>query len=101
MDIDGTICFYEKPQYEKNYNLAIPNKERIDKINKMYDSGKNIIVYWTARGTLTGINHFSLTYQQLNSWGCKFHELRMGKPYFDLFIDDRNINSEAFFDNTN
>ena len=27
----------------------------------------------------------------------KFHELRMGKPYYDLFIDDKNINSEDYF----
>ena len=31
--------------------------------------------------------------------GCKFHELRMGKPYYDLFIDDKNINSEEYFKN--
>ena len=30
-------------------------------------------------------------------WGCKFTELRLGKPHYNLFIDDKNINSEVFF----
>ena len=63
---------------------------------KLYDEGKTI-VYWTARGSRTGINWFQITLNQLNKWNCKFHELRMGKPAYDLFIDDKNINSEDFF----
>ena len=34
-----------------------------------------------------------LTYVQLKKWGCNFHELKMGKPAYDLFIDDKNLNS--------
>jgi hypothetical protein len=93
VDIDETICYYEN---ERLYHLAKPNKERITKINNLFEQGHTII-YWTARGTLTNINHFSLTYEQLNNWGCKFSELRMGKPAYDLFIDDKNINSEDYF----
>jgi len=29
--------------------------------------------------------------------GCKIHELRMGKPVYDLFIDDKNISSDNYF----
>ena len=93
VDIDETICYYEN---DRNYELAIPHKDRINKINKLYDEG-NIIVYWTARGSVTQQNWFEITYKQLNEWKCKFHELRMGKPTYDLFIDDKNINSEVFF----
>tara|TARA_Y100000389_G_C17351134_1_gene458524 strand:+ start:756 stop:1055 length:300 start_codon:yes stop_codon:yes gene_type:complete len=93
VDIDETICYYEN---ERLYHLAKPNKERITKINNLFEQGHNII-YWTARGTLTNINYFSLTHEQLNNWGCKFSELRMGKPAYDLFIDDKNINSEDYF----
>jgi len=35
--------------------------------------------------------------KQLKEWGCKFHELKMGKPAYDLFIDDKNINCETYF----
>lgn len=98
VDIDDTICYYD---FERNgkavdYSLAKPHKDRIEKINKLFDEGKTII-YWTARGTKTGKQWFHLTLSQLNDWGCKFHELRLGKPYYDLFIDDKNINSEEFF----
>lgn len=94
VDIDETICYYEG---ERDYNLAIPYTSRIQKINQLYEEG-NKIIYWTARGTLTQINWFHVTFEQLNNWGCKFHELRMGKPAYDLFIDDKNINSNSYFD---
>ena len=46
---------------------------------------------------MTGINWFHTTYNQLKLWGCLFTELRMNKPVYDLFIDDKNINSESYF----
>jgi len=96
VDIDDTICYYETKNKDLNYNLAVPYKERIDKINKLYDSG-NQIIYWTARGTKTGIDWFKITKEQLKKWNCKYHKLTMGKPVYDLFIDDKNINSESYF----
>ena len=38
-----------------------------------------------------------LTKMQLDIWGCKYHELIMGKPHADLFIDDKGINCDDFF----
>ena len=35
-----------------------------------------------------------LTKQQLEKWGVKYDELKFGKPFYDLFIDDKNINSK-------
>jgi CMP-N,N'-diacetyllegionaminic acid synthase len=89
VDVDETICFYEG---ERRYDLAAPNAGNIAKINAMHDSGWRII-YWTARGSVTGIDHHDLTLAQLESWGCRFHELRCGpahKPHFDLLIDDKS-----------
>ena len=38
------------------------------------------------------------TYDQLTSWGLKFHELRAGVKFAaDYYIDDKAINSEDFF----
>tara|TARA_R110000822_G_scaffold45353_4_gene121386 strand:- start:723 stop:1115 length:393 start_codon:yes stop_codon:yes gene_type:complete len=34
VDVDETICYY---QGERNYNLAIPYRDRIERINKLYD----------------------------------------------------------------
>jgi len=96
VDIDDTICYYLKDIDNKDYNNAQPYLERIKKINDLYNNG-NTIIYWTARGTMTGINWFHITYNQLKSWGCLFTELRMNKPKYDLFIDDKNINSNTYF----
>ncbi|MHA2039650.1 MAG: hypothetical protein ACW972_06750 [Promethearchaeota archaeon] len=92
VDIDETICYYKEEiplDGKKNYFEAIPHYENIKKINDLFDQG-NEIVYWTARGSRSGIDWYSLTEQQLNKWGAKYHELRCDKPYYDLFIEDRS-----------
>tara|TARA_Y200000002_G_C22424851_1_gene555437 strand:+ start:307 stop:621 length:315 start_codon:yes stop_codon:yes gene_type:complete len=97
VDIDETICHYgKKRDCAVDYSTAKPYPKRIEKINKLFNEG-NTIIYWTARGTKTGINWFHITINQLNAWGCKYTELRLGKPYYDLFIDDKNINSDQYF----
>ena len=97
VDIDDTICTYEG---ERNYPDAIPLKENIDKINQLYEDGLEII-YWTARGGTTGIDWTELTNQQLKNWNVKCHEIRMWKPNYDLFICDKAINSDTFFNKEN
>ena len=93
VDIDETICEYE---VEREYPNAKPIVENIQKINDLYDEG-NTIIYWTARGTVTGIDWRETTERQFEDWGVKYHKLKFGKPNYDLFIDDKNINSETFF----
>lgn len=90
VDIDETIC--TSPQSRK-YAAAIPIKENIEKINKLYDRG-NTIVYWTSRGSRKQINWYKLTKTQLKEWGAKYNELRVDKPYYDLFIDDKTLRIE-------
>ena len=97
VDIDDTICI-RSDHTDLNYENSKPIKERIEFINQLYDDG-HTIVYWTARGTGTGIDWSETTQRQFSDWGVKYHELRFGKPIYDLFIDDKNINSENFFDN--
>jgi len=93
VDIDETIC--RSPE-NRDYSLAVPFQDRIEKINRLYDSGHRI-VYWTARGTGSGIDWREVTERQFREWGVKYHELRLGKPIYDLFIDDKNINSDTYF----
>lgn len=93
VDIDETIC---KSPEDRDYSKALPLFDRIEKINRLYDDG-NTIVYWTARGTGSGIDWREVTEHQFKDWGVKYHELRFGKPIYDIFIDDKNINSERFF----
>jgi dTDP-glucose 4,6-dehydratase len=70
----------------------MPIIENIKKANAYYDNGDTVI-YWTARGSRTGINWRSLTERQFHDWGVKYHELKFGKPAYDLFIDDKAINT--------
>ncbi len=87
VDIDETICYYTD---ERRYDLALPLPENIKKINKLYDNG-NEIVYWTARGTVSKIDWYDVTEKQLNKWGCKYHQLVVGKkPPYDLIICDKS-----------
>ena len=90
VDIDETICFYSDV---RRYDLSEPNYENIAKINKLYDDGWKI-VYWTARGSVSRKDYTEHTRSQLESWGCKYHDLVTGtssnsKPHFDLIIDDK------------
>ena len=86
VDIDETICYYKG---ERNYQEALPIPQNIAKINKLYEDG-NEITYYTARGTVTGIDWLEITKSQLNKWGCKYHKLNVGnKPDYDLLICDK------------
>ena len=97
VDVDETVCFYPN---ERQYDKAEPSKENIAKINKLYDEGWYVI-YWTARGgsdksKAAGRCYYDFTWKQLESWGCKFHDLSTGskgkyiKPACDLVIDDKS-----------
>jgi|TARA_Y100000034_G_scaffold125050_1_gene174107 histidinol phosphatase-like enzyme len=88
VDIDETIC--ETPDNPRVYEEAKPIQENIDKINELYNEG-NKIVYWTARGSRSGIDWYDLTKSQLIKWGAKHHELKCDKPYYDLFVEDKSI----------
>ena len=96
VDIDETISTYTG---KRIYALASPLKHNIKKINKLYDEGWHV-TYWTARGSVSKVDHWQYTRDQLKMWGCKFHDLITGyrdgpfcwptKPHFDLVIDDKS-----------
>ena len=85
VDIDETIC--ETPT-DRNYRNSTPIKGNINKVNNLYDEGHRI-VYWTARGTMTGIDWREVTEKQFSEWGVKHHELRFGKPAYDILVCDK------------
>ena len=95
VDIDETICI---SPVNRDYTAATPIQPNIDKINDLYDEG-HTIVYWTARGSKTGIDWTDVTTAQLKEWGAKHHDVKLGKPSYDVFIDDKNLNSRDFFEN--
>ena len=86
IDIDGTLCTNTEGEYEK----AEPLPKRIEMANQLYDLGHHIILY-TARGSTTGLDWRSLTERQMLEWGVQYHELILGKPTADIYIDDKAL----------
>ncbi len=93
-DIDGTICtLVENAEYKK----AKPLIKRIKKVNKLYYEG-HLIKLYTARGSTTKKDWTAITETQLKEWGVKYHDLIMNcKPHGDIFIDDKALNADDFF----
>ena len=93
-DIDNIIC----KTIKSNYKKSKPIKKNIKFINQLYDQG-HTIKFFTAR--YMGRNKenqkktyqagFKKTYNQLMKWNIKFHILIMGKPSFDICVDDRAV----------
>ena len=92
VDIDGTICYTNG----NNYESSEPRYDRIKRLNKLFDEG-NEIHYWTARGAKSGKDWTEFTKNQLAEWGVFYHELTLGKPHFDLFVDDKCLNNEDWY----
>ncbi len=93
VDIDETICVTPD---DRDYTQSTPIKKNIEKINDLYDAD-HTIVYWTARGSGSGKDYTELTKHQMKKWKAKFHELKLGKPMYDLFICDKAVNSRDYF----
>ncbi len=101
-DVDGTICSNTFGEYEK----ARPIKARINTINALYNSG-NTIIFHTARGMGSSGSNSQLaiekwrdfTISQLKEWGVRYHQLFLGKPAGDIYVDDKGQNDILFFEN--
>ena len=92
IDLDNTLCFTK----ESNYEESSPIQERINKVNELKSEGHYIVI-WTARGTKTGIDRRELTEKQLADWGVNYDELLLGKPDYDVYIDDKSFNVDSFW----
>ena len=102
-DIDNTICITEGfgPDCYKD---SEPDVDRISLVNDLYDEGHTIF-FLTARGMGRTNNNqqeahkelYTYTKNQLDSWNVKYHQLFLGKPCADLFVDDRGCLDTDFF----
>jgi hydroxymethylpyrimidine pyrophosphatase-like HAD family hydrolase len=91
-DLDGTLCTKTNGHYED----AQPYSKRIDMVNKLGKLGHHIIIY-TSRGVTTKIDWYELTRSQLATWGVCYNELRLDKPEYDVFVDDKAESDVTFF----
>ena len=93
-DIDNTICVTKK----NFYKFSKPNLKAIKKVNNLHAKGYYIKLF-TSR--FMGRNNdsakhakrdgFSLTKKQLKKWKVNYNKLIMGKPSYDLIVDDKCI----------
>lgn len=78
--------------------------DRIELINNLFNNGHKI-VYFTARGmgtsgedtSIANLKWYEFTKNQLQNWNAKFHDLIIGKPSADYYVDDRMIGLSDFF----
>lgn len=88
--MDGTICT-EMRQFSRC--LAVPKDGAIETVNKLYDAG-NIIIIYSSRTWV----EYEMTVDWLRKYGVKYHQLFMGKPIGDVWIDDRAITCKDNWD---
>lgn len=102
VDIDGTLC---ENTDGKNYVDPSPRKNIIAQVNRLYDSGAEVIIF-TARGmnTYSGNvyeiekNLRYITENWLHSNGVKYNKLIFGKPAGDFYVDDKALLPEELTD---
>ena len=92
VDLDNTLCRSSNSEYA----VSEPIQERIDFVNRLKSEGNHITI-WTARGATSGIDHTELTRKQLAEWDIHYDELLMGKPHYDVYLDDKSFNIDTFF----
>lgn len=94
-DFDGVICANNKGSYAD----APPFQYSIDAINKAYDLGYNIIICTARYGQRHPGKQYQFGYEEALAWlkkhGVKFHELHMGKPPGDIYVDDKGCKVDA------
>tara|TARA_B100000989_G_scaffold289226_1_gene260788 strand:+ start:968 stop:1318 length:351 start_codon:yes stop_codon:yes gene_type:complete len=93
-DLDNIICITKG----QNYKLSKPIKKNINFINYLYQNNFYIKIF-TAR--YMGRNNdnirkakemgHKMTLNQLKKWNVNYHKLIMGKPSYDVYIDDKNL----------
>ena len=100
IDIDGVLC----DEGHKDVSQRVPYTNRIAFLNDMYNRGHEIVIF-TSRGMKSCNNnqveadkkYRSLSEKQFADWGLQYHELYFGKPNADLYIDNKNILMQDFF----
>ena len=93
-DLDGVIC----SQTAGDYGNAAFDKDAISLINRLYAEGFRIVIHTSRfmgrnKGDALAAQKegHEFTARQLKEHDVKFHELILGKPRYDLLVDDRAV----------
>ena len=92
IDLDNTLCISEN----SDYTNSTPIIDRIRYVNELKNQGHTVTI-WTARGSRTGIDWRELTIAQLKQWNVSYDNLLMGKPDYDIYIDDKSFNVDTYW----
>ena len=94
IDIDGTICKQDcdprSPDDAYSFRTSKPFTKRIEYFNSLYEEG-HYLHYWSARGCWEGNDTLEETREQLDSWGVKYNDVAVFKPFYDIWIDDKAV----------
>lgn len=83
VDIDGTLTNEVEGH---DYSKRTPNVKMINKVNEWHKEGHTIVLFssrWESDRTETK--------KWLIRYGVKYHTMILGKPKFDLYVDDISI----------
>lgn len=101
-DLDNTLC----KTLKSNYHKSTPIKKNINILNKLYESGYVIKIFTSRfmgrskdKSSLAKRMGYKLTVSQLKKWNVKYHKLILGKPSYDLIIDDKGYGYDSKWSN--
>jgi len=93
-DLDNVLC----RTFGNNYKKSKPIKKNIKVLNILKKKGHYIKIF-TSR--FMGRNNenkelakkqgYEFTKNQLKQWKVSYDELILGKPSYDIFVDDKNL----------
>ncbi len=94
VDIDGTICKQDGDPRSSDdaysFRTSKPFLRRIEYLNSLHEEG-HYIHDWSARGCWDGKDTLEETRAQLDSWGVKYNDVAVFKPFYDIWIDDKGV----------
>jgi capsule biosynthesis phosphatase len=106
IDLDDTICrpIHSATNSQAKYAEATPIIPTIEWLKQAREAGAYIIIL-TARRMLTHKGDLNkivedvgqITHDWLKKWEVPYDELVFGKPYGDVYVDDKAINVEEIW----
>ncbi|MDC1054077.1 phosphoheptose isomerase [Alphaproteobacteria bacterium] len=93
-DLDGTLCSNTWGKYEE----ALPNHKAINKVNELHKKGYKIIIYTSrymgrCNSDVNAVYKigYKFTKYQLDKWFVNYDKLILGKPSYDVIVDDKSF----------
>lgn len=88
LDIDGVLTVDTKGH---DYAARSPNRKNIQMCNSLHEHGHRIVLFTSRYGTA---EDKEATYLWLKGNGVQYDSLLYGKPYYDFYVDDKNVELE-------